>query len=364
MSSLYNRLKKIAKNPVPEPKKEQLPACEIMEKRFPLRPCDIPTRAQAETMAHMCGFSLPENYRLLYLDTETTGLGGAAGTVAFLVGLGWIEGETFVCRQLFMPGYDREESLLLALSELLTPNTILVTFNGATFDVPLLAGRFVMHRMRMPQLCQVDLLFHARKIYKLRLKHVRLADMETALLGQQREDDLPGSQVPERFFRFVKVGDRSLLLPVFEHNAQDICSLAKIFCRIADAYETVDAKSDARDLYSVGRVYERRREYVLAKKYYDATYRKGYVAGAYAKGLMSKKQGLHDEAAESFLAASETSAAANVELAKYYEHKKRDYEKALAHTDRAIMLEENELLLGEHVKRRNRILRKMGGQHG
>jgi len=164
-----------------------------------------------------------------FLDTETTGLAGGTGTCAFLVGVGRITPEGFRVRQFFMRDYVEEASLLAALAEYLAPFRVLITYNGRTFDQPLLETRYRLNRTRPPFAKMdhhVDLLYGARRLWKLRYESCRLVDLETQVLGYEREGDVPGSMIPYLYFEYLRTRQAGRLQPVFEHNALDILTLA------------------------------------------------------------------------------------------------------------------------------------------
>ncbi len=164
-----------------------------------------------------------------FLDTETTGLAGGTGTCAFLVGVGRITPEGFRVRQFFMRDYGEEASLLAALSQHLDPFRVLITYNGRTFDQPLLETRYRMNRTRPPfaKLAHhVDLLYGTRRLWKLRYESCRLVDLESQVLGFEREGDVPGSLIPYLYFEYLRTRRAARLQPVFEHNAIDILTLA------------------------------------------------------------------------------------------------------------------------------------------
>ena len=145
--------------------------------------------------------------RALFLDTETTGLSGGAGTVVFLLGVGSVQDGQFEVRQYFMPHYGAEPLLMQALLAELEGRDTLVTFNGRTFDVPLLRSRLVMCRMDpgpLDRMRHLDLIQPARRVWKIRVSRCSLSRLEEQVLGQPRGHDLPGSEAPERYFRFLK----------------------------------------------------------------------------------------------------------------------------------------------------------------
>jgi uncharacterized protein YprB with RNaseH-like and TPR domain len=166
--------------------------------------------------------------RWAFLDTETTGLAGGTGTYAFLVGVGRISPDGFRVRQFFMRDYGEEPSLLWALARHLAEFDVLVTFNGKTYDQPLLETRFRLARARSPfdRLAHLDLLHGARRLWKLRLESCRLVDLENQILGVEREGDLPGEMIPYVYFEYLRTQQAFRLVPIFHHNATDILTTA------------------------------------------------------------------------------------------------------------------------------------------
>src|SRR5215469_775629 len=166
--------------------------------------------------------------RWAFLDTETTGLAGGTGTYAFLIGVGSIDATGFRLRQFFMRDYSEEPSLLYRLAEHLSQFDVLITYNGKAYDQPLLETRFRMVRARHPfdRLPHLDLLFGARRLWKLRLESCRLMDLENQILGVERQGDLPGEMIPYCYFEFLRTKQAFRLVPIFHHNAIDILSLA------------------------------------------------------------------------------------------------------------------------------------------
>jgi uncharacterized protein len=165
-----------------------------------------------------------------FLDTETTGLGG--GTYAFLAGVGSIDDGGFRLRQFFMRDYGEEASLLARLAEYLARFDVLITYNGKAYDQPLLETRLRMARRhgvtREPfgRMEHLDLLFGARRLWKLRLDSCRLVDLENQILGVERQGDLPGAMIPYYYFDYLRTQQAFRLVPIFQHNAMDILSLA------------------------------------------------------------------------------------------------------------------------------------------
>ncbi len=173
-----------------------------------------------------------------FLDTETTGLGG--GACAFLVGVGSIDGSGFRLRQFFMRDYGEEASLLWRLREYLSRFDALITYNGRVFDQPLLEGRYRAWRMAHPfrRLPHLDVLFGARRLWKLRLDSRRLIDLETEILGVERQGDLPGELIPYYYYEFQRTLQALRLVPIFHHNALDILTLACLTAVVAEVYRS------------------------------------------------------------------------------------------------------------------------------
>lgn len=179
--------------------------------------------------------------RLVLLDTETTGLAGGTGTHVFLVGLGFLAtapdgATTFIVRQYFLRQLREERALLHALGATLADYGALISFNGKSFDWPLLTTRFIMQRLG-PQRAgrawpHLDLLHPARRIWKHRLPSCSLGALEQEILGVRREGDVPGALIPELYFRYLRDGDARPLLPVLAHNQADIIALLALLIHL------------------------------------------------------------------------------------------------------------------------------------
>src|SRR5579864_9629965 len=178
--------------------------------------------------------------RWAFLDTETTGLAGGTGTYAFLIGVGSIDAGGFRLRQFFMRDYGEEASLLGRLSEHLAQFDVLITYNGKAYDQPLLETRFRMSRARHPfdRMEHLDLLFGARRLWKLRLESCRLVDLENQILGVERQGDLPGEMIPYYYFDYLRTQQAFRLVPIFHHNAIDILSLACLTAIVPFAFRS------------------------------------------------------------------------------------------------------------------------------
>ncbi|MET0385525.1 MAG: ribonuclease H-like domain-containing protein [Polyangiales bacterium] len=213
--------------------------------------------AQTTLHALLRDASLPavDLSRALYLDTETTGLAGGTGTVAFLVGLARFDAESLGVEQLIVPQLGAEAPVLARLAERIAAASCIVTYNGKSFDWPLLRTRFVLARLPVPVLPpHIDLLHVCRSVWKARLPSLRLTDMEREILRFERQDDLPGAEIPARYFEFLRTGRAERLTAVLEHNQNDLIALAALLGAITDQFERVCEPSDPLDAVSFGRV--------------------------------------------------------------------------------------------------------------
>jgi uncharacterized protein YprB with RNaseH-like and TPR domain len=280
----------------------------------------------------------------VFLDTETTGLAGGAGTAAFLVGLGYVEGDRFRVRQYFMRDYHEEGALLHALAAFLSRFERVVTFNGKMFDLPLLDARFRLNRGRFPlrSTPHFDLLHPARRLWKLRLESCRLQSLEAGLLGLTRLGDIPGEQIPAIYFDYVRRRDARALKRIFDHNRQDIVSLAALAILACQWVEEGRAE-DPRDVVSLARVLERAQLYDRS----EAEYKRALecAEGPLRRQALlrlafrAKRAGDFEVAVALWQEAAEDGAAeACRELAVHHEHRTRDLAAALAAAERGLRL--------------------------
>ena len=298
-----------------------------------------------EPVARMTDIRLPEDFdprRILYLDTETTGLGGS-GTVAFLVGVGYLTDSGFEVHQFLMRDYDEEVYLLRHIQAGLEKFDMICTFNGRTFDIPLLESRFLMNRMSRECLDKphLDLLHVARRLWKKRLGRCNLGRLEAIILGKPRVDDLPGSEVPQRYFDYLKTRREDLLEDILAHNAQDIATLCVLLTRMAEMYDRPESIRYSEDVYSMGRGLERMNRPEEARKCYRLASRGRMGAEASAALASSyRRAGERHQAAEIWRRMAETGQGGVqpcIEMAKYEEHVRRDPAAALFWTEKAMM---------------------------
>ena len=202
----------------------------------------------------------PADAPLLCLDTETTGLATAAGTLAFLVGLGWWEGSLFRQIQLLLPDHADEPALLAELASRIPKNGWLVSYNGRGFDWPLLVARFRMAGSNPPlHDGHLDLLPIVRRVFRHRMADARLASVETELLGLRRGRDVAGWEIPSRYLDFLRWGEPGPLVDVVRHNDEDVRSLGRLLVHLDREYADGErwAEAPPGDLAGLARAYSR-----------------------------------------------------------------------------------------------------------
>jgi hypothetical protein len=217
----------------------------------------------------------PEQW--LFLDTETTGLAGGTGTYAFLVGVAWWDAGGLQVEQFFMRDHSEEYSLLLALSERLGERRTLVTFNGKSFDWPLLETRYRMTRQIPPHAprAHLDLLHPARQLWRLHLESLRLSELERHILSNgrrlawDRDADIPGHLIPSIYFDYLRGGAAEPVAAVFRHNAMDLRGLAALAGKMLALVGAPESGGDALELYGLSKLLHRRGEHARAKSLYE-----------------------------------------------------------------------------------------------
>ncbi len=308
--------------------------------------------AISENTIPACG---PEKWA--FLDTETTGLAGGSGTYAFLIGVGRITPEGFRVRQFFMREHCEEASLLTSLADHLAKFDVLITYNGRTYDQPLLETRYRMSRFLPPfdRLPHFDLLFGARRLWKLRFDSCRLVDLENQILGIERQGDLPGEMIPYVYFEYLRTGEAFKLVPILHHNAMDILTLACLTGIVPWAFRAPEqAKlTHGAEMVGLGRWLRKAEQYDRALE----LFRRGIDAGLrdelmfktlWDVAALEKKCGRQDAALAVLteLAGSRNQfrTSAFEELAKYYEHSEKNYSMALEMTRTALGYEDTPAL--------------------
>jgi uncharacterized protein YprB with RNaseH-like and TPR domain len=307
-----------------------------------------------------------------FLDTETTGLAGGAGTYAFLIGVGRITPEGFRVRQFFMREHCEESSLLHSLAEHLAEFDVLVTYNGRTYDQPLLETRYRMSRFRPPfdRMPHLDLLFGARRLWKLRFESCRLVDLENQILGVEREGDLPGEMIPYVYFEYLRTREAYRLAPILHHNAMDILTLACLTGVVPWAFRSPEQArlSHGAEMVGLARWFRKAEQLDRAVELFRRAVELGLKDDLLFRtlwdiALLEKRRGREDACLTVLtdLAASRNPfrAAALEELAKHYEHREKNYGMALDMTRAAIAIEDKAGLR----KREARLAKRAAAPH-
>lgn len=282
----------------------------------------------------------PRGY--LYLDTETTGLMGGTGTLPFLTGMAWFEDESLTVEQILLRTPADEPAMLHHFAARLAKASAIVTYNGKSFDWPLLRNRFVLNRMvPPPDPLHLDLLHAARRVFKRRLGEVRLTTIERALLGFRREYDVDGHEIPALYWSMIRSADGSMLTPVIEHNLNDLVALAGVLATLSDRFENLRPEDDPSDHLGLANVAARADDPDRARAFAHAAATGGgehavtTAALVLAARLAQKRQDdlealrLYREA---LVAASPPDApAVHLALAKLYERGLADPTTALVH---------------------------------
>lgn len=373
MSSLLNKLRMMdaaGKKPVPKENSAQSSAATMYRKEhlYPLTLFSNRRQATPEILEKVfeCVFPArvsPED--VLFLDTETTGLSGGVGTVAFQIGLGYFTRIGFVVEQFLIHDYPQEGEMLRQLTQRMKRFPIICTFNGKSFDVPLLRSRLVMNRMTDDCIPQVhaDVLYPARRLWKLRLRQCTLGRLENQLLGVEREDDLPGSMVPQAYFQYLKDRDFAPMEKVLEHNRQDIVSLAQLYFELCRLMARPEELAEEEDLLSLARMCERSGDLSRATKCYRLCAKGATRSEAYrAMSVNAKRQGQTDTAiklCKAMLSHGDDPVYAYEALAKLYEHQLRQPEEALHYTRQALlMLAEPNLARDDGIREKQESLKR------
>jgi uncharacterized protein YprB with RNaseH-like and TPR domain len=286
-----------------------------------------------------------------FLDTETSGLAGGTGTYPFLVGVGRFIGEEFVLRQFFMRDPSEEPALLEGLAAFLAPAKVLVTFNGKAFDAPLLTTRYTIHRIPVPykNYAHLDLLPLARRLWRDRLESRALKFLEEHVLGMKRAiEEVQGYEVPWIYFDYLRTSDARPLAGVFYHNAMDVVAMAALLTHMneimTNPYE--GGVEHGLDFIALGKLFEDLGHWEEAARLLEHGLElhlaeKDFGLAVKRLAILQRRRGDLEEAVRLWeRAAAKGHIYAHIEMAKYYEHKRRDIKSAIQWTRSAL----------EHVK--------------
>jgi uncharacterized protein YprB with RNaseH-like and TPR domain len=357
----------------------------LVEKRFPVdtrhgcrhlgidAPLDVIAAWAHEPRLVQCG---PD--ALAFLDTETTGLGFGSGTYAFMVGVARYEGEALRLAQFFMRDPAEEAAMLAALRAFLEPCRGLVTFNGKSFDAPLLNARYRLNGGDSPlaDLLHLDLLPLARRLWRDRLVSRALGSLEENVLRLPRTaEDVPGWMIPEMYFDYLRSGDARPLKGIFYHNEIDVLSMAALLGYVADQLANpLHTDVHALDVMAMAKLFESLGDKAQAIALYREAIARGLPKEAHWNtvkrlALIYKRDGAWPQAIELWEGSARAgNIDAHVELAKYYEHKCKAYAQAIHWTQGAIgcinasgfSREKRAAFLGELKHRLGRLSKKSG----
>ncbi len=309
--------------------------------------CSLDILSSWGNTAHLTDPSLRN---VVFLDTETSGLAGGTGTYAFQIGIGYRNEEGFHLVQFFMRDPSQETALLAALHQWLQPFDVVVTFNGRTFDIPLLNTRYVLNGLSSPfgSIDHLDLLPLARKLWRDSLPSRALGELEKEIVHFYRTgEEVPGWLVPQLYFDYLRTEDARPLGGVFYHNAMDILSLASLFNHMSLLLENPanHARHFGLDLAAIARLYEEMGWLERAASLYEASIEKRDMPDSFffktieRYALMRRRQGDWEKSVQLWQVAAEHGYwSACVELAKFHEHRDRDYNRALYWSQRAVEL--------------------------
>ena len=304
-----------------------------------------------------------EPSRLLFFDMETTGLSGGSGTVPFLIGCGSIIDGDLQVRQYFLPDYSDEAAMLDAVRGEFNKDTIIVSYNGRAFDLPIFLTRLILFRIErnLEYAHHIDLLHPTRRLFRRRLKDCSLGNVEKEILQFRRYDDIPGYLVPSVYFNWLATESTSDLTRVIRHNLHDIVSLFFLMYHISAVLEKPDEKiSDMDDLLSIVKILEKRGEndslFRLLDNFRENLWQSERHDILMFHSLACKRTGVFERAVEIWeklsLVDSPEGYSAHIELAKYYEHRRKDYSSAINYAEKADRLKARKDCLWDDLPRR------------
>ena len=284
--------------------------------------------------------------RVVFFDSETTGLAGGTGTIPFMLGFGFFSEQTFQVKLFVLQDLDREGDFLLAVAEFLRRGefSAAVTYNGKAFDFPLLETRYILQRQRFPllDLPHLDFLFPARTIWKNTYDSRKLGYLGEMLLGLSRGDDIEASSIPALFFSFLRSQDFSLIEPVMEHNAMDLVGLAAVVLLGLRYLEDYSLTADGGEILGLGMLCERAGLLEKAEDFFRAAGEsgsRGEVQNLAMRRLsvLLKKKKLYQEAMQLWeILSAGNDLQAYREISVHYEHRERNYYQAIEIVEKAL----------------------------
>ncbi|MBN2012413.1 ribonuclease H-like domain-containing protein [candidate division KSB1 bacterium] len=277
--------------------------------------------------------------RALFFDTETTGLSSGTGTHIFLAGFGYFAEDNYIIKQYFLRDYDEEKPFLEAIEQLLQGFDAIISYNGKSYDWPMLQTRYIFNKMTcaLERPLHLDLLHTARRIWKRRLQDCSLQSVESHILDFHRQHDIPGALIPQVYFQYLRDQNAEPLQQVFQHNVWDIVSLAVLYNYVLDVYsEPIRHLTDVDDLHGIAHSMDNQKVFDQAIVIYEnilnrTNKQNHWHEVAWKLSLCYKRSGNWDAAVtlwESISRKGGNQLESYVELAKYYEHRERNYEQA------------------------------------
>ena len=307
-------------------------------------PLDDASRATIDSIGSGSTSLFRGRGRLVFFDTETTGLSGGAGTVIFLGGCGEVLGDEFVVSQFFLADYPAEREFLRRITESFGENAVCVSYNGRSFDWPLLLGRCVMNGVQAPDVQHLDLLYPARRFWRSVIGACNLGSIEKHVLGITREHDTEGWEIPGLYFAFLADGRTDRLFDVFEHHRSDITTLARLAREMVDAmasrteFDGINPVNLARFVAAraVSDAETRRAEQILRCSLDSAHDHRTRIDAGRELGHVLRRKCRYDAARDVWkhVFTEFGDPACGLELAKLLEHRFRRYEEALSVVER------------------------------
>lgn len=306
--------------------------------------------SEAKPLSAMSGSaSAVDHKEMLFIDTETTGLGIGAGNVPFMIGFGYYTDDAFVVEQGFIRNPSEELSMLAYLQEKLQHYTHLVSYNGRTFDWPIVKNRYILNRLKLDdkQLLHLDLLYPSRALWRNTLPSCRLGTVEQEKLGLKRVGDIPGSMAPMMYFQYLASKNIDHIQGVFDHNEQDILTLAVLSIHFVNVLKGEISFDDlqSEELYRMGVWLDKMGEEILSEKAFEHLMNRSKPqdsACLLALAAIYKKRKNYTTAVQLWKRCIEDSrdqricsVESFIELAKFYEHKQKDVQHALQYAEEA-----------------------------
>jgi hypothetical protein len=285
--------------------------------------------------------------KIIFFDTETTGVSGGVGMYAFLVGLGFFSDGGFTVLQFFLDDIQDERALLHEFNNLLENCELVVSYNGKSFDAPLLETRNIVHRLhnRLNQLPHLDLLHCARRLWRQALPDCALTTIEAQILEHRRLGDIPSFLIPHLYFDYLRERDARPLLPVFYHNQQDVLAMAALLVKLCNLFENPFGEAEEPVvIMSLAKVFENLFQHERAIELYNQLLQNQIATNLRREALMRlafgyKRMGNWPRAAQAwqrYLSSEPFHPLPYIELAKYYEHRQQRLDQAKQLVEKAL----------------------------